>query len=71
MGIAVKESVGIDTADFVLSSFNKQEQEKLPDLLNKTVKAISCFLKEGFSEASNQFNTKDRLLNFQFMYFKN
>ena len=50
-----------DTANFVLSPFNKQEQEKLPDLLDRGVKAIECFIKEGFHQASNQFNSKNAL----------
>ena len=58
MGVAVEESETKDTADFVLSAFSKEEQKKLPDLIDRTVKAISCFLKEGFSQASNQFNSK-------------
>ena len=61
MGVAIEESNIKDTADFVLSPFNKEEQEKLPELLDRTVKAISCFLKEGFSKASNQFNSKEPL----------
>ena len=58
MGVALEENHIKDTADFVLSSFNKTEQKQLPDLLDRTVKAISCFLKEGFHQASNQFNSK-------------
>ena len=59
MGVAVEKDEGIDTADFVLSSFSKHEKEKLPDLLDRGVKAIECFIKDGFHKASNQFNCKE------------
>ena len=47
----------IDT-DYVLSPFSKKEKERLADFLNKGVKAIECFIKQGFHQASNQFNSK-------------
>ena len=50
-----------NTADFVLSPFNKQEKKELPTLLDRGVKAIECFIKEGFHQAGNQFNSKDKL----------
>lgn len=48
-----------NTADFVLSSFNKKEQEKLPDFLDRGAKAVKCFIKKGFQQAGNQYNSKE------------
>ncbi|MDE0092257.1 MAG: aminoacyl-tRNA hydrolase [Oligoflexia bacterium] len=58
MGVTIKANPIQNTSDFVLSPFNKQEQEKLPEFLDKGVKAIECFIIKGFHQASNQFNSK-------------
>ena len=59
IGVSAEESSTQNTSDFILSPFNKQEQEKLPALLNRGVKAIKCFIKEGYHQASSQFNSKE------------
>ena len=48
-----------DTSQFVLSFFNKEEQKKLPNLLEQGHQAISCFIKQGMLSAANQFNSQD------------
>ena len=57
--LKIEDSSIQDTAHFVLSSFNKKEQEKLPDFLNKGIKAVECFIRQGFQKASNQYNSKE------------
>ena len=58
MGVAGEQKPMQDTSDFVLAPFNKTEQEQLPDLLDRAVKAIECFIKKGFHQAGSQFNSK-------------
>lgn len=48
----------METADFVLLPFSKQEQETLPFLLKKAVEAVLTFVDEGIDAAMNQYNTK-------------
>ena len=62
MGVAVEESSTQNTSDFVLSPFNKKEQGQLPDFLDRGVKAIECFITQGFQKAGSQFNSKESLL---------
>ncbi len=46
-----------DTVDYVLSPFNKEEKKKVPDFLNKALKAVHCFIQNGYEKSANQFNT--------------
>ena len=48
----------IPTSDFVLSNFNKKEQEQLPDFLKEASEAVICFIEKGFETASNQYNKR-------------
>lgn len=48
----------IPTSDFVLSDFNKQEQEALPEFLKEASEAVICFIEKGFEVAGNNFNKK-------------
>lgn len=47
-----------DTSRFVLSPFNSSEQSQLPDFLKQGVKAVECFVKQGYEKSANQFNSK-------------
>ena len=42
--------------EYVLSPFNKKEQDRLPDFLEKGVKAVFCFVQKGYETSANQFN---------------
>ena len=46
------------TSDLVLSPFSREEQAQIPNLLDKTEKALYYWIKEGYEKSSNQFNTK-------------
>ena len=46
-----------ETAQFVLSPFNPEEQKELPLLLKRGIKAVSCFIEKGYETAANQFNS--------------
>lgn len=46
-------------ADYVLQDFNRQEQSKLPILLETCIEAIEIWIEKGAIEASNQFNKKE------------
>ncbi|MCY4322021.1 MAG: aminoacyl-tRNA hydrolase [Bdellovibrionaceae bacterium] len=59
MGVAGEKNFEQDTSDFVLSAFSEKERENLTDFLNKAVRAIECFVVEGFNQASSQFNSKE------------
>jgi PTH1 family peptidyl-tRNA hydrolase len=48
----------METADFVLLPFSKQEQEVLPFLLKKAGEAVLTFVDDGIDTAMNQFNTR-------------
>lgn len=41
---------------FVLKSFSKEEQKSVSEIIQKTCQAIEIALKEGMSQAMNQFN---------------
>lgn len=47
-----------DTARFVLSPFDSEEQKKLPQFLEQAVQAIHFFLTQGFEKSANEFNSK-------------
>ncbi len=44
-------------SDFVLNNFNKKDEEKLKEVLEKIPSAISSLVLEGGERAMNQFNT--------------
>ena len=46
----------MDSADYVLQSFSSQEQEELPLVLEKAVKAIMTFIEFGLDPAMNDYN---------------
>ena len=49
------------TVDLVLSPFNKEEQNQIPQFLDKAESALHCWLKEGYQKASNQFNCNESI----------
>jgi PTH1 family peptidyl-tRNA hydrolase len=43
--------------NFVLGKWNPEETQKLPELIQKSVEAIHCFVTEGLEKAMNKFNS--------------
>lgn len=52
----VKESG--DIADYVLSPFSSEEEDKLPEIFDRTNEAVETILKHGIEKAMNRFNKK-------------
>ena len=48
----------MQTPDYVLQDFSKQEQKELPFILDIAARAIESFLLEGIEAAMNSFNQK-------------
>lgn len=46
----------MDIADYVLQNFSQEEQNQLPDFLNRAVDAVECLIFEGLQKASSKFN---------------
>lgn len=47
---------GQDSADYVLEPFSDEEAERLPDALDRSVRAMECVMAEGIAAAMNRFN---------------
>ena len=45
-----------DSADFVLSKFSKEEETRLPDILERSSACIHTLLTDSLDKAMNQFN---------------
>lgn len=58
IGIGRPLNAQMDVADYVLQNFSKDEQSKLPDILNHTVDAIESFIFDGVITAMNKFNSR-------------
>lgn len=48
----------MDSADYVLQSFSKDEEEVLLEFQDRGVKASKCFIADGLDTAMNRFNPK-------------
>ena len=48
----------MDVASHVLSPFNKEELEELPETLSRTADVIETLICEGFNKAATEFNVK-------------
>ncbi len=46
----------MDPADYVLHNFDSDQQEFLPEILSRAVKAIQCFVLKDIETAMNEFN---------------
>lgn len=49
----------MQTPDYVLQDFSRQEQEELPFVLQRAAEAALSFVSEGVEAAMNQYNGKD------------
>lgn len=47
---------GQDSADYVLEPFSDEETERLPDILDRAIRAVECVVAEGIEAAMNRFN---------------
>jgi PTH1 family peptidyl-tRNA hydrolase len=47
-------------ADYVLSDFNAQEREALPEIVDRAVKALRLVMRRGLGEASKALNTRPK-----------
>lgn len=59
IGVANQESIGRrrDSAEFVLSRFERQEKEILKEVINKGIKGIEIYFAQGFEKAQNFINS--------------
>lgn len=47
---------GIDTADYVLMNFTKQEQEKMQEIISRAIESINSALKNNIIATMNKYN---------------
>jgi PTH1 family peptidyl-tRNA hydrolase len=50
---------GMSSEAYVLKKFSKEQEEKLPDVLDRAASAVDVFLTEGIEAAMNRFNSDD------------
>ena len=62
VGIGRSAPVGTDITGHVLGRFAVQERELAEQAVTTSVKAIECCMREGLTEAMNQFNRKKSVL---------
>lgn len=48
----------MDTADWVLHNFSREEQQKMPDFLDLAIQGLEVWIKDGMSMAATQFNSR-------------
>jgi PTH1 family peptidyl-tRNA hydrolase len=51
-----RPSLPMETSDFVLARFTKEEETALPGHLDRAAEAVETFLTAGIAEAMNRFN---------------
>lgn len=56
LGVGRPVHPDMEIADYVLQKFSNDEQEKLPDFLNKSVDALEMLIFEGLNKASSIYN---------------
>lgn len=49
--------LGIDTADFVLSSFLPDEKKKLPEIIKTSANGVLSWVEDGMERAMNTYNS--------------
>ncbi len=54
VGVGAPE--GMDLADYVLSPFEQDEEEELPDVVERAVRAIELWIADGLTSAMNSVN---------------
>lgn len=58
LGVSRPPHPEMDVADYVLSKFSLEEQDALPDFLNRAGDAIDSFIFNGLEKTANLFNQK-------------
>lgn len=58
LGVSRPPHPEMDVADYVLSKFSVEEQNSLPDFLNRAGDAIDSFIFNGLEKTANLFNQK-------------
>ncbi len=48
----------MNSADYVLQTFDKGDEQELSDFIQRASKAVQCFITEGLDSAMNKFNPK-------------
>jgi PTH1 family peptidyl-tRNA hydrolase len=56
LGVGRPENPQHNVADYVLGKFSKEEFEKMPDFLNKSIDAVESIILDGVQKASTKFN---------------
>ena len=56
IGVGAKPNPEYDLADWVLSSFNAQEEKALQPALERAAEAALCIIDHGISETANRYN---------------
>ncbi len=57
LGVGRPPHPEMSVADYVLQKFSSEEQQQLPDFLNKAGDALESVIFEGLSKASTKFNS--------------
>lgn len=57
LGVGRPVNPNIPVADHVLGKFAKEEFEKMPDFLNRSLDAVESIILDGIQKASTKFNT--------------
>ena len=58
LGVGRPANPRVPVVDYVLQNFDKTEQEKLVDFLNRAGDAAESFIFDGFEKAANRYNQK-------------
>ena len=56
--IGISNNKNIDTKNYVLGKFTKEEMEILNPIINKSKDIIECFINNGIEKTMNIYNTK-------------
>lgn len=60
LGIGRPQDRRTDTSGYVLSSFSRQEKEKIKEVIEDTCACLRAWAKEGITKAMNTFNRRSR-----------
>jgi PTH1 family peptidyl-tRNA hydrolase len=58
LGVGRPSNTNIPVVDYVLQNFDKEEQTRLVEFLNRTGDAIESFIFDGFERAAGEYNQK-------------
>ena len=58
--VGISHDRSIDTKDYVLGSFSKEDKEVFEKMQVTFKKIINCFIKEGIDRTMNIYNTKEK-----------